>query len=356
MPSNTLKNSKISKISILIPTLNSGKILSLCLDSIKKQDYSNYEIIIIDGGSTDNTIDIAKKYHCQIIENPLKSAEAGKALGLKNATGEYIALIDSDNILPNSTWLSQMLLPFFDPQIIGSEPIAFTYRKQAGFIERYSALIGANDPYAYILGISDRTNYINFKWTSLNIPQKDFKTYIKAELVPKQSIPTIGANGTIFRSNFLKKYFTGDYLFDIDLITQALNITGKSIYFAKVKTDIIHTFCESSIKKFIRKQNRRLRDYFAHIHERQYDYANNFNQNFFYNIYLLIKNNLVFSLYSLLIIPALIDSLRGFLHKPDFAWFFHPIACLITLFIYVYISILSILGVNLKVNRLKWQQ
>jgi len=137
------------KIDIIIPTLNSAKVLPSCLKSILKQDYHHYQILIIDGGSTDQTLKIAKKFHCQIINNPLKTAEAAKALGLKKSKSEFIALIDSDNILPSKNWLTKMLLPFKDPEIIGSEPISFTYRQNAGFIERYSSLLGANDPYAY---------------------------------------------------------------------------------------------------------------------------------------------------------------------------------------------------------------
>jgi len=354
---NILKNSVISPlISFIIPTLNSAKVLSACLKSIANQNYLNYEILIVDGGSTDSTLEIAKRFKCQIIHNPLKSAEAAKALGLKKVHSKFVALIDSDNILPSKNWLQKMLLPFKDSEIIGSEPIAFTYRQNSGFIERYSALIGANDPFAYISGISDRINSIDHQWTHLNLSQENFSSYIKIKLIPKHLLPTIGANGTIFRTSFLKKYFSGNYLFDIDIITQALVETQKPLYFAKVKIGIIHSFCESSIPKFIRKQDRRLRDYFTHLHQRSFDYSNNFSDNIFKNVFLLVKNNLYFTLYSLLLFPSLIDSLRGFFNKPDMAWFFHPFACFITFWIYFYISILSLLGVNLTLNRNKWQQ
>ena len=69
------------------------------------QNFKNYEIIIADGGSNDQTLSIAKKYHAKVFKNPLKTAEAGKTMGVNHAHGKYIALIDSDNILPtkNST-------------------------------------------------------------------------------------------------------------------------------------------------------------------------------------------------------------------------------------------------------------
>ena len=335
-------------ISFIIPTLNAGNVLETCLKSIKKQTLSskNYEIIISDGGSTDNTLNIAKKYNCKIVSNKLKTAEAGKAIGLKNATGKYVALIDSDNILPNNNWLTRMIEPLEnDKKIIGSEPIEFTYRKNAGFIERYSSLIGANDPYAFICGVYDRKNHINNKWTGLNIEQQDYKNYLKVTLKPKEDLPTIGANGTIFRTNFLKQNLKQKYLFDIDILSQYINENKKEIYFAKVKIGIIHTYCENSISKFIRKQKRRIIDYFSYKSLRQYNWESTGN-----------NNNLKFIVYSFFIIPASIDSLKGYINKPDFAWFFHPIACQITLWIYIINTLKNKLGFLKPINRNQWQQ
>jgi len=333
------------KVSFVIPTLNSQKVLESCLKSIKKQNFKNYEILIIDGGSIDQTLSIAKKYHSKIYQNPLKTAEAGKAIGVKHAQGEYICLIDSDNTLPSENWLKQMLSPFTDKQIIGSEPISFTYRKNSGFIERYSALIGANDPYAFIVGVSDRKNFINNRWTSLKIDQIDQHKYIKIKLKPNSTIPTIGANGTIFRSNFLKNNLSSDYLFDIDIVSQVLNLTQTPLFFAKVKISIIHSFCESSIKKFIRKQNRRLSDYFYFQNLRQYNWTQT-------NHLGLLK----FIFYTILIIPIFIDVFRGFSKKIDFAWFFHPIACWITLIVYSMVYLKYKLGSLKGIDRVSWKQ
>ena len=81
-------------ISIITPTYNSAKTLISCLDSIKYQDYKgDIEIIIADGGSTDSTLEIAQKYTDKIYPNPLKTGEAGKAAGVKQAKNEIIALM-----------------------------------------------------------------------------------------------------------------------------------------------------------------------------------------------------------------------------------------------------------------------
>ena len=336
------------KLSFVIPTLNAQKVLKTCLNSIRKQNFpiSQYEILVIDGGSTDKTVSIAKKYSAKILKNPLKTAEAAKAIGIRQARGKYTCLLDSDNILPKHSWLQKMLYPFSQSQqIIGTEPIKFTYRKKSGLIERYSALIGANDPYAFITGVYDRQNFLNNKWTGLKIDQIDKHQYLLIKLKPNQDIPTIGANGTIFKTNFLKKNLQSNYLFDIDIISQVLNQTQKPLLFAKVKTGIIHTYCESSVKKFIKKQRRRLVDFYTYQKFRQYPWTKK-------NLLPQIK----FSLYSILIIPSLFDSLRGFFKKPDPVWFLHPFLCLITLLIYTFTTLQFKLGFLKPIDRSSWQQ
>jgi glycosyltransferase involved in cell wall biosynthesis len=187
-------------VSIVIPTLNSAKTLKQCLDSIAEQDYpkDKIEVIVADGGSTDGTLNIINEFsasnlqpqtpncsfsasnlqpqtsncsfsasslmpqtsncpfgasnlhpqpsNIHIVPNNLKTGEAGKAVGVKVAKGEVIALIDSDNTLPEENWLRKMIVPFIDPEIITSEPLYYTYRPDDGYITHYCALLGMNNP------------------------------------------------------------------------------------------------------------------------------------------------------------------------------------------------------------------
>jgi glycosyltransferase involved in cell wall biosynthesis len=137
-------------ISVVIPTYNSEKVLPLCLRSIKGQDYprNKVEIIVADGGSSDRTIEIAKEFRVdKILKNPLRTGEAGKAVGVKAAKNEIIALIDSDNILDRKDWFKRVIEPFQDGEIVGAEPLYYSYRRGDGCITRYCALIGMNDSF-----------------------------------------------------------------------------------------------------------------------------------------------------------------------------------------------------------------
>ena len=82
-------------VSIIIPTLNSAGYLDALLRSIEQQSYSSIEVIVVDAGSTDNSIDIARRYKAIVIEDP-GSRMAAKNLGARQARGEYLYFVDSD--------------------------------------------------------------------------------------------------------------------------------------------------------------------------------------------------------------------------------------------------------------------
>jgi glycosyltransferase involved in cell wall biosynthesis len=331
-------------ISIIIPTLNSAKTLRDCLKSIAMQEYSEdkIEIIIADGGSTDKTLAIINDFDIKVVSNPLKTGEAGKAAGLRYAKNDIIALIDSDNILPDKDWLKRMTEPFEDLEIIASEPIEYTYRKTDGYITRYCALLGMNDPLCLFLGNYDRYSALTGKWTDLPVSVEERGRYLKVALNPAM-MPTIGANGFLIRRDVLKTIDIGDYFFDIDILS--LINSSAPLKIAKVKNGIIHIF-SGNISTFARKQRRRVRDYLYYdkLHIRKYQWGR------------VNKIGLAKFIFScLFFIPLLFQSINGYLKKPDIAWFFHPAACWITLWEYGWGRIGGIFGV-MELKRDGWRQ
>lgn len=85
-------------ISVIMPTLNAENLIEDTLKTIRNQsiDKNKIEILIIDGGSTDKTREIAKKYDAKIFENKEVVPESAKRIGMKNAKGKYLCLLDSD--------------------------------------------------------------------------------------------------------------------------------------------------------------------------------------------------------------------------------------------------------------------
>lgn len=96
-------------ISLILPVYNAEVTLSKCLDSILDQSYKNYELLIVDDGSTDASLIISKRYserdyRIKVIATTNGGASSARNYGLENAKGEWIAFIDADDTVSDE-WL-----------------------------------------------------------------------------------------------------------------------------------------------------------------------------------------------------------------------------------------------------------
>lgn len=339
-------NAWLPTIDILIPTLNAAGALPRCLSSIQQQDYpaDRVRIIVADGGSTDATKAIARRYGATVVPHTERLAEVGKAMALRAATAELVALIDSDNVLPHRAWLRHMVSPFADRDIVASEPIRFTYRPEDGFITRYCALLGMNDPLCLFLGTYDRECLLTGRWTGLPVREEPRLGYRVVTLVPGR-LPTIGANGTLFRREALLDAL-GDApeLFDIDMLPRLLT-HRRSVRVAKVEDGIIHVYADS-IRIFSNKQYRRVRDYLYYRSRgsRVYPWTKT-----------ALPGVMVFAFACVTVVPLFIQSWRGYRRVRDRAWWFHPLACLLTFAIYATGFLESLIRPSLA-SRTAWKQ
>jgi poly-beta-1,6 N-acetyl-D-glucosamine synthase len=109
-------------VSILSPCYNEGITLENCIKGFNKQSYKNFEVLIINDGSTDNTKEVGamleKKYPKMVRLINKKNGGKANALnyGLKQAKGEIVICIDADSVFKNDT-ISQLVMPFKDPKV-----------------------------------------------------------------------------------------------------------------------------------------------------------------------------------------------------------------------------------------------
>ena len=96
-------------LSVIIPTLNEENYLPFLLESIKRQNLSNLEIIVADAGSKDRTIEIAKRYNCKITKGGLPAK--GRNEGAKIAKGDLLFFVDADIVL-SENFLERTLKEF----------------------------------------------------------------------------------------------------------------------------------------------------------------------------------------------------------------------------------------------------
>lgn len=93
-------------LSIIIPAYNEEKYLPVLLDSIKKQDYRDYEIIVADANSIDDTKKIAEKYGCRLVKGGTPAV--GRNNGAKAAKGDIFLFLDADVKLPKNFLMDAM--------------------------------------------------------------------------------------------------------------------------------------------------------------------------------------------------------------------------------------------------------
>ncbi len=114
------------KVSIVIPAYNEEKYIEKTLVAVLAQDYPNFEVIVVDNVSTDNTCEIVRKFkEVKLISENKKGPNAARETGRKISTGEFIATIDADTLLPKN-WISSGTKYFKDQKIVAvSGPYRF---------------------------------------------------------------------------------------------------------------------------------------------------------------------------------------------------------------------------------------
>jgi glycosyltransferase involved in cell wall biosynthesis len=100
------KTAKKPQVSVIIPTYNRGRIIKEAVDSVLAQDYKDFELIVVDDGSTDNTSDVLAPYgdDIRVLFQENKGVSAARNRGIAEASGRFIAFLDSDDL-----WLPQKL-------------------------------------------------------------------------------------------------------------------------------------------------------------------------------------------------------------------------------------------------------
>ncbi len=97
------------RVSVVVCAYNSERTMEACLASLEALDYPDYEVIVVNDGSNDRTLEIAEGYpFCRIISQPNKGLSAARNVGAEAATGEIVAYTDSDCVA-DPDWLTYLV-------------------------------------------------------------------------------------------------------------------------------------------------------------------------------------------------------------------------------------------------------
>ncbi|MAD17363.1 MAG: hypothetical protein CL579_15040 [Alteromonadaceae bacterium] len=94
-------------VSVVIPVYNSEKYISDCIDSVLAQTYTHFEIIVVNDGSTDSSLEILKSYQknskIKLLEIEKSGQSVARNIGIERAKGKYLIFLDSDDCWKNNT-------------------------------------------------------------------------------------------------------------------------------------------------------------------------------------------------------------------------------------------------------------
>ena len=106
------------RISVVVCSYNGGRTIRDALEGLRQLDYPNYDVIVVDDGSTDDTATIASQYDVRLIRTPNRGLSSARNTGLAAATGEIVAYLD-DDAYPDPHWLTYLAATFLSTSHAG---------------------------------------------------------------------------------------------------------------------------------------------------------------------------------------------------------------------------------------------
>ena len=213
------------KLSVIIPVYNVEKYLKDCLDSVCAQTLTDIEIICIDDGSTDNSLNILNEYsskdsRIKIISKKNGGQATARNLGIKEAQGEYIAFVDSDDFIENTMFEKLYAKAETNNLDLAMCKIA-TYDNQTREIK--------DNVWYYMLGVfrdfeKDIFNHKDTKEFTCNIAVTPYNKIYKTSLLKDNHI--LFPEGLIFED---EKFF-----FDTYLRAKKISIVNEFLYYYRV--------------------------------------------------------------------------------------------------------------------------
>ena len=195
----------MSKISVIVPIFNAEKFLDKCIKSILNQTFKEFELILVNDGSTDNSLEICNRYmkldsRVRILNNANQGSIVARRLGINAAKSDYVTFVDADD------WINKNTLEvlFNELMLNSSDVIIFNMYK---FYDRFS-----------IIKRSNESRYF-----------KEQRVYEGDEI--RSKLVSAYFHGHPFPANVWGKLYKKKYLKDSGKYLKNINFLGDDLYF-----------------------------------------------------------------------------------------------------------------------------
>ena len=322
--------------TIVMPTYNSETTIEKSLASIASQNFDSslVEILVIDGGSTDSTIEIAKKYGATVLENPKRLPEYAKLIGFNAAKGKFAIEMDSDEAFKHNDILKNR----YDLLTKENLNCLIANRMEAvshSFAGKYLNYCG--DPFSYFVYSLGKKKTVTYK-NNISGKNKNILIFEDKDILP------IGDGGTTTVSlEFAKKHFSEKFSqsnFASTIFTDIVLMDKKC---GCIEDDIGLHYVNAGFKTYLSKLRFRVINNLFHKQDSGFSTRETANSG-------LKKRKMLFVLYAASVVFPIVDAVKlSFEHK-DIKMMAHIVYLYYVCFYIAYCIALKMLGKS-KVNK-----
>lgn len=320
---------QLPKFSFSLPVYDASCYLQECLESIFSQDYpqGKIEVLLVDGGSTDNTLEIAKRFPVRIFKNPKRLAEYGVQLGVRKATGDFLVIFAADNELVGNDWVQKVVSVFNNVEDISAVWGKLVSGENDSVLNKYFELI-QSDPLNWFLN-----NNLNKYKSKAQICGRDC---LKFRVNPTKPL-VWGANGLVYRTEKIKTIWAqSGYLGDNDAFQYMVEQDNNKV--AYFTSSFVYHHHVAKLGDFMTKWKR---NFIQHLLNKQK--TRNINWIFVDNF----KTKLFFwIMYSAIPIFSFSHSVYLCLKDRNIHWFYHPVVSFLQFFTYSTLTLFTKKGRN----------
>lgn len=333
-------------VSVAIATLNSDRTLAQTLKSIRRQKYpqSKIEILVIDGGSIDQTLKIARQYKAKIIPNPKVDLIYAKHIAFLKANGQYLIFLDSDESLVNPSTIKQRLIAFSEPKVRATLLSGYRSPKQTHPINHYINEFG--DPFSLFVYRQSKGDQWLIQDLTKNYPIIVNKPHFLIYDFTNQTLPLIElwAGGCMIDLTYIRRKFpqikTHPEL--VAHLFYLLNDQNQQLAVMKHQPTIHNS--SASYKTYLKKIRSRIKNNIFGSDMGEGGFSGRTN------LTAVNQRKYLFIPYSLSVIWPLIDGMQlAYSHRQP-VYLFHPLLCLYTTLVIGYYYIVKSLHLPTKLT------
>lgn len=337
-------------VSVIIATYNSEKVIDRTLSALRNQTYPQelLEVIIVDGGSTDNTLEFAQKYNCVVLDNLKTDPVNAKMIGFNYSHGKYIVTLDHDEVLVNENSIINRVV-FLRNNKECKVAFCSGYKRPKNYpgLNQYISEYG--DPFSlFIYRFSKDEKYFIYDMAKRANAEDSNEYFVKFAF--REDISDVILELCCVATMIDKEYFVdiSDFLEKPDKMVHLFYIMlshGVNSVIVAKNDPVVH-YSVDSLKAYIPKLKWRIINniHYPERSEQGYSGRNSYASGFSkYKKYFFV-------LYSFSIIIPLIDSIVMSFKRKNVSYMWH---CLLSLFVSIYIIyqyIRKILGFTPKLK------